>query len=180
MGMLCILAFCGSRLPDRHLLNTDINANREETVLRKSIVAIAIGELGVRELKGKNDGARVEAYLKVIQLGKGHAWCGAFVSWIYSKAGLAQPRLGWTPSLFPFRRLTQLPLPGDVFGIYFPALKRIAHAGLVEKVSSDWLITLEGNTNLKGNREGDGVFRKRRHKRTIARFSNWIKQEKKS
>lgn len=180
MGMLCITALCGSRLPDRDLLNAEITAIKKETAIRKRIVAIAAQELGVREQTGNNDGARVEAYLKAIQLGKGHAWCGAFVSWVYGKAGLAQPRIGWTPSLFPFRRLTRSALPGDVFGVYFPALKRIAHAGLVEKTSSDWVLTLEGNTNLKGSREGDGVYRKRRHKRTIFRFANWIKQEHKS
>lgn len=180
MGVLCILALCGSRMSDRHLLNTEISTIKAETALRQRIVAIAAGELGVREQTGKNDGERVEAYLQSIQLGKGHAWCGAFLSWVYLKAGLASPRIGWTPDLFPFRRLTKLPLPGDLFGIYFPALKRIAHAGLVEKISSDWVITLEGNTNVKGSREGDGVFRKRRHKRTISRFANWIKQEHQS
>ena len=178
MGMLCFAALCGSRLPDRNLLIE--NQRKEEAVIRKRIVAIAAGELGVRELSGKNDGKRVEEYLKVIQLGKGHAWCGAYVSWVYAKAGLAQPRFGWTPSLFPFRCLTKLPLPGDVFGIYFPALKRIAHAGIVELVSNDWVISLEGNTNLKGSREGDGVFRKRRHKRTISSYANWIKKENRS
>lgn len=175
MGMFCVIAFCGSRLPSRHLLSSAGLARKEEGLIRKRIVAIAAGELGVRELTGKNDGKRVEEYLKSIQLGKGHAWCGAYVSWVYLQAGFLQPRIGWTPSLFPFRRLTGLPHPGDVFGIYFPALKRIAHAGLVERMSSDWVLTLEGNTNIKGSREGDGVFRKRRHKRTIRSYANWIK-----
>lgn len=180
MGILCVIALCGSRLPDRNLLNVEISKIKEESIVRKKIVAIAERELGVREQTGNNDGERVEEYLRSIQLGKGHAWCGAFVSWIYLKAGFSKPRIGWTPSLFPFRRLTKLPLPGDVFGIYFPTLKRIAHAGLVEKLSSDWVITLEGNTNLNGSREGDGVYRKRRHKRTIASFANWIKKENSS
>ncbi len=180
MGLLCILALCGSRMPDRDLLRKMISSRKEENVLRQKIVAIAAGELGVREATGNNDGLRVEAYLNAIRLGKGHAWCGAFVSWVYGKAGLAEPRIGWTPSLFPSSRLTKLPLQGDVFGLYFPALKRIAHAGLVAQVSSDWVITLEGNTNPKGSREGDGVYRKRRHKRTISRFANWIKEDKRS
>ncbi len=174
-------------MPDRHLLNTEINTIKKkintikaETALRQRIVAIATGELGVREESGKNDGESVEAYLKSIQLGKGHAWCGAFLSWVYLKAGLPAPRIGWTPDLFPFRRFTKSPLPGDMFGIYFPVLKRIAHAGMVEKISSDWVISLEGNTNVKGSREGDGVFRKRRHFRTISRFANWIKKVEKS
>lgn len=177
MGLLCLTALCGSRLPDRHLLNSAGHTAREEGLIRKRILSIAAGELGVRELSGRNDGKRVEEYLNAIQLGKGHAWCGAYVSWVFMQAGFDQPRIGWTPSLFPFRRLTRLPLSGDVFGIYFPALKRIAHAGLVEQLDSDWVLTLEGNTNIKGSRDGDGVFRKRRHKRTIKSYANWIKKE---
>ena len=35
-------------------------------------------------------------------------------------------------------------------------------------------ITVEGNTSEAGSREGDGVYRKRRAKRTIYKASRWV------
>jgi hypothetical protein len=80
--------------------------------------------------------------------------------------------------LFSASRLVKGPKPADVFGIYFRDLKRIAHVGLVEKVKNDWIYSLEGNTNIDGGREGDGVYAKKRHRRTIAVYSDWIAKSK--
>ncbi|WP_276090453.1 peptidoglycan-binding protein [Pedobacter sp. JY14-1] len=66
------------------------------------------------------------------------------------------------------------PMRGLVFGIYFPKLGRIGHCGLVEGVQGDFCRTIEGNTSVAGSREGDGVYRRLRHRRTIARFSDWV------
>jgi hypothetical protein len=50
-----------------------------------------------------------------------------------------------------------------VFGIFFPSKGRIAHTGLVERrAGSESIITIEGNTNGGGSRDGDGVYRRRR------------------
>jgi hypothetical protein len=35
----------------------------------------------------------------------------------------------------------------------------LGHVGLVEGVYGDKLVTIEGNTNVAGSREGDGVYR---------------------
>jgi cell wall-associated NlpC family hydrolase len=142
---------------------------------RSSLVGIARGELGVREQTGNNDGPRVESYLRSVGLKKGQAWCAAFVSWIYAQAGFAKPRSGWSPDLFPSSRLARSALPGDVLGIYFKAYKRIAHVGLVIKQDGDWMLSVEGNTNLEGSREGQGVYLKKRHRKTICAFSDWLK-----
>lgn len=83
----------------------------------------------------------------------------------------------WSANLFPLAKRTREPLPADVFGIYFSELKRIAHCGLVESKNGNWIATIEGNTNISGSREGDGVHRKLRHQRTIKYFANWIKQK---
>ncbi|WP_245723790.1 peptidoglycan-binding protein [Pedobacter steynii] len=175
LGIICIPVICSSGMPDRDLLGDSL----AEEKIRVSVLAIAERELGVREKTGKNDGERVEHYLKYIGLPKGHAWCGAYTSWVYGQAGLSKPRTGWTPALFPANRLTRKPKPADLFGIYFPSLKRIAHTGFVVSIKSDWALTTEGNTNIEGGREGDGVYKKRRHLRTIAKFANWIGKENK-
>jgi len=52
--------------------------------------------------------------------------------------------------------------PADVFGIWFNSMGRVAHVGLVEKNEGDWIVTIEGNTNGGGSRDGDGVYRRRR------------------
>jgi hypothetical protein len=144
------------------------------TRARERIVDIAIGEIGVREATGKNDGAKVEEYLAYTGLGKGYAWCAAFVSWCYGKAGLAAPRNAWSPALFPLiRRYTEQQtkqgsiLPADLFAIYSQQQGRINHVGIVRKIEGNWLLTVEGNV---ANR----VLSKRRPIVTIYAFSNWL------
>lgn len=142
---------------------------------RERILAVASSQIGVREATGNNDGPQVEAYLKVTNLPKGNPWCAAFVSWVFRQAGFALPRTAWSPALFPLARQTLSPKPADVLGIYSIRLKRIAHAGLVEQRQNNWIISIEGNTNVDGSREGDGVYRKRRHVKTIAKFADWVR-----
>src|SRR5690606_12643905 len=101
-------------------------------------------------------------------------WCAAFVSWVFAKAGYAAPRTAWSPALFISSVMTKKIERGNVFGIYIANLNRIGHVGIVERKDGDWLITIEGNTNSDGSREGDGVYRKRRHLRTIYAYADWI------
>ncbi|WP_442591915.1 CHAP domain-containing protein [Pedobacter sp. AW31-3R] len=141
---------------------------------RKELVKIASDELGVKEKTGHNDGERVEAYLKCVNLKRGQPWCAAYVSWIFAKAGFSKPRSGWSPDLFPSSRLARSALPGNVLGIYFASYQRIAHVGLITNVDGEWITSVEGNTNVNGSREGDGVYKKLRHLKTIYRMADWI------
>jgi hypothetical protein len=218
---------------------TSLNAD----LIRKQIKQIYTAEIGVREKTGKNDGERVEEYLAVTQLGKGYAWCAAFVSWVFAEAGFPEPRTPWSPALFPKKRViwergkavrkptssvilsgtkwsrkisllaahtvrpantmfssvnqqiyplrlasahtqhlkpnTQYlkPKPGDIFGIYYTNLKRIAHVGFIDEWDDKQIITVEGNTNEAGSNEGDGVYRKRRPIASIYQVANWIDLE---
>ncbi len=68
------------------------------------------------------------------------------------------------------------PTIGDVFGIYFPDKNRIAHTGFIDQWDGTWLITVEGNTNVSGGREGDGVYRKRRPVKSIYQVARYIRQ----
>lgn len=158
---------------------------------RDRLQQIYLGEVGVRERTGRNDGERVAEYLRYTHLGEGYAWCASFVSWVYGQAGYAEPRTAWSPSLFPSKRViwergrglrpiakspaaTLLPQKGDVFGIYFNSVKRIAHAGFVDEWGDKYVITVEGNTNEAGSREGDGVYRKRRLVSSIYQVASWL------
>lgn len=144
-------------------------------------------QIGVYEATGKNDGPQVEEYLASVGRKKGDAWCAAFVHWTLSRCGIkGLPYSGWSPSWFTKNVVytrggtnNQTPLTGDVFGLYFANLKRIAHVGFIDRwaANTDYCITVEGNTSEAntGNatREGGGVYKKRRLKRQIFKVSRW-------
>lgn len=153
--------------------STPIHHNRIEN-FRERIVAIAAKEIGVREATDNNDGPRVEEYLAYTDLGKGYAWCAAFVSWCYGKAGRDAPRNAWSPALFPNVRCytkeqiqREAVRPADLFGIYSQRLGRINHVGIVWKLEGRYILTVEGNV---ANR----VLSKRRALATVYAFSNWL------
>ncbi|AMP98953.1 peptidoglycan-binding protein [Pedobacter cryoconitis] len=175
LGIICFVIISGFGLLDRDLLNKKFSFNALECQKRELLVRIAEKEIGVREMTGNNDGFRVETYLTSVSLKKGQPWCAGFVSWVFAQAGYDKPRSGWTPDLFPLSRLARSALPGNLLGIYFVKLKRIAHVGLTVNQKGDWVNSVEGNTNIQGSREGDGVYRKKRHIKTIYRISDWVK-----
>jgi hypothetical protein len=164
-----------------------------ENFQRNKVQRIYTSELGVKEKSNHNDGPRVEEYLHAVGLRKGDPWCAAFVCWVFDRAGVANPHTGWAPDLFPKAKVIwqrkmviqtggklrkadkpAIPKPGDVFGIWFPEKGRIAHAGFVERWEQTWVITVEGNTNEAGSREGDGVWRKRRLVGSVWKVADFI------
>jgi len=150
----------------------------------KDIRSVYTGQIGIREKTGHNDGKMVETYLRYCGLPKGEPWCASFVCWCYGQADIANPRSGFCPDLFrparviyqPSKHIAVLqPSAGDIIGLYFPEKHRIAHTGFVDVWGAVYVITVEGNTNEAGSREGDGVYRKRRPLRSIyvvARYKN--------
>jgi uncharacterized protein (TIGR02594 family) len=67
-----------------------IEAQQKETKRKLSTpwMTKAKGEIGVKEKTGKNDGTKVEEYLKTTGLSKGNAWCGAFVNWCLEESSI--------------------------------------------------------------------------------------------
>ncbi len=147
---------------------------------RSGIINTYTSEIGVREATGQNDGKAVEKYLAAAGLGKGYAWCAAFVNWVYLQNEIAGPNSpAWSPSWFPNEKVLdkRFGLRGDVFGIYFESKGRIAHVGFLDEDfdnGKNTILTVEGNTNDAGSREGDGVYRKRRSKNQIYKVSCWL------
>ncbi|MEJ7694696.1 hypothetical protein [Daejeonella sp.] len=66
------------------------------------------------------------------------------------------------------------PGTGDVFGLFFPEKARIAHVGFIDQWDGTWMISVEGNTNNFGSREGDGVYRKRRLVKSIYKVARYV------
>lgn len=139
-------------------------------VSQTRIEQVYLSQVGVREATGRNDGKEVEKYLRSVGLGKGYAWCAAFVHWCLNEADVKNNITAWSPTahnaqnvVWNGKRFIKEPQPGDVFTLYFPSLKRIAHTGFYHRtVNASVYETVEGNTNSEGSREGDGVYKKKR------------------
>ena len=153
--------------------------------VRDKVASVYTAEIGIKE-SGFNSGPRIKEYLHYAGLPPGNPWCAAFVCWAMGQAGINNPKTGYCPYLFsPAQVIWQrnsnlggrpihLPQKGDVFGIYFPEKKRIAHVGFIHNWGNKYVITVEGNTNLASGREGDGVYRKRRLISSIYKVSDFI------
>ncbi len=177
--ILIMLLLASAFIPQKRVPTVPLDPKRIQ------LRTIYTAEIGVREKTGKNDGPRVAEYLRYTQLGEGYAWCASFVSWVFGKAGYDQPRTPWTPALFPAKRtiwkqgrsIGKHPPPqtGDVFGLWFNNLGRVAHAGMIDQWDDKYAITVEGNTNASGSNEGDGVYRKRRLVKSLYVVADWVK-----
>jgi hypothetical protein len=150
--------------------------------LINAVLAKATAEAGVREATGRNDGAKVEAYLASVGLGKGHPWCAAFVQWALKEGGV--PQGVWTPdnraycpSIYSWARLRgvlhKAPQRGDVF-LYMENGWAL-HTGFVIEVTHNGtrFSTIEGNTNPGGSAEGDGVYERSRPHNGKYVFVRW-------
>lgn len=54
---------------------------------RAEVIQFAASKIGVKEIKGNNDGAEVEVFTG----GFNHPWCAEFVSWAFAQAGIPLP-----------------------------------------------------------------------------------------
>ena len=66
----------------------------------------------------------------------------------------------------------------STFGIFFKSKGRVAHTGLIEKWGESSAITIEANTSPSATsgdqRNGDGVWRKKRLKASLYKTKDWI------
>lgn len=166
---------------EHRTLNEEVS--EPELSLRDSVQLTFQGELGVSEQGGDNRGDRVEEYLESCGFGPGYAWCACFTTWGFEQHKVHNPQSAWSPDWFPegntvYNRSENEKFTGDVsdvIGIYFPTKERIAHVGVIDKVTENYVVTIEGNTNDSGSREGDRVMRKKRFKRQVYKVSRWVK-----
>jgi len=189
------ISFTKEPSTDNHIVGKVLHS-LPQAFLRQKVKAIYDSQIGVREATGRNDGPQVEAYLAYTGIGKGNPWCAAFVCWVLGQAEVENPKTAWAASLFPKEKLVWKQGTGakshqvqsekrrdcftgniqlaTIFGLYFPSLKRIAHCGFIDQWGKTQVITVEGNTNDSGSREGDGVYRKRRPIKSLYAVADWI------
>lgn len=125
----------------------------------------------------------MEQYLAAVGLPKGHAWCAAFIKWTCNRCGVKTSGNAYVPSWFNSKTviwqrgkaIRAVPERGDVGSIYNHRLQREAHMFFVD----DWpergdVKTVEGNTNLFGVRDGQGVAVLYRSKSVIHRVARLL------
>ncbi|WP_025143059.1 CHAP domain-containing protein [Pedobacter jeongneungensis] len=141
-------------------------------------ISVAQKQIGVEEYpKGSNGGKQVEVYLKAVGLGKGYAWCMAFVYWCVLQACTAKglkmqlKRTGGVNDQYIACKslAVNTPQAGDIFIMLNP--NGTGHTGFIEKVLGNGIVqTIEGNTNADGSREGYQVARRTRNIKTIKAY----------
>ena len=136
--------------------------------LAMTALETAKGYIGQKEVPaGSNAGVFVEACLRTIGLGKGYAWCAAFVYRCVSEAAKAigvthrLPRTGGVMKMWntcpPDMKKTKTAaiLPGYLGVMNYG--KGLGHIFFVVKVEGDTIHTIEGNTDAGGSRTGGMV-----------------------
>jgi peptidoglycan hydrolase-like protein with peptidoglycan-binding domain len=149
--------------------------------LSNTVISIAMTQVLVRELTNKNDGIDVEKYLKAVGLGKGYAWCMAFVYWCFLEASkklninCPVPKTAGVLDCYnkALKYRVIKPEIGSQFIMDFG--KGQGHTGIVTKVVGNRIFTIEGNTSADPSyagedREGNGVFERNRAISSIKGF----------
>mgnify|MGYP001571423485 CR=1 FL=1 len=153
--------------------------------LSSCVYSTAAKEIGVTEQGGENRGKRVGEYLAVTGLPEGYAWCAAFVSWTLKQCGIKVPYSARAHDMSTYNiiykknRKGRIPKTAKgkilVFGVYTFSNKTYNHTGFIPDIRKAAAITTEGNTNGKGEREGDVVATLIRPLATIDVISDYAK-----
>ena len=164
---------------DIDLDNTPLVETVTDDVFLLKVLEFAAGESGVKEdpAVGRNRGARVDEYIRSAHLDPaanpphGYPWCACFVYWVFEQAAAVLGRTNpcrrsasvvkhWDRTegrkilALDVQRDHSLVKPGMVF---CKTHDLHSHTGIVCQVGESGIITVEGNTNAAGSREGDSV-----------------------
>lgn len=160
------------------------SASAQSPNVRQELIDTINIQLDVKETS-ENRGPMIDKYLKVVNAPLGSPWCGGFVGANLTWLNVKNPNSAWSPNyakpvdvIWTSKKKikNELLLPGDVVTYYYPELKRVGHVGFLEKVDKNgYFITIEGNTNIGFNRDGDGVFKLKREPGKVHAISRYIK-----
>ena len=150
-----------------------------KSTIAQKMVSLARDEIGVSEVDGSNCGPRGDEYKAATWLDPkyGWTWCAAFICWLVREAiygkdvSFKRPR---TAGAWDFENWAKQQSGGGV-ELRTPPNEDIkagdivvftfSHIGIAVKDvdSSGYVVTIEGNTNGAGSREGGSVLEKKRH-----------------
>ncbi|MGW1268196.1 CHAP domain-containing protein [Streptomyces sp. NPDC002491] len=145
-------------------------------VTAADVIKVAKAEVGTQETRSGghwvNDSkynrwfGRIPGYDRD---GYGYPWCAAFVAWCADKAGAASfyPKTaGCEVAVAWFKRAERFSEYPAIGAQVFYGPGGGTHTGLVYDYDGDYIYTVEGNTNLDGSAEGDGVYLRKRLRRS--------------
>jgi hypothetical protein len=138
----------------------------------QKILGIAKAEKGYQE--GRKDGhwnnkQKYSPAVPGLEWSDYQAWCATFVSWCAMKAGLADlyPRTAsCLTGVSWFKQRKQFSEYPAIGAQVFFGSGGGTHTGLVYDYDDTYVYTVEGNTNDDGSAEGDGVYLKKRERRS--------------
>lgn len=167
----------------------------------KLALAKAQANVGVVE-EGENAGKYIHKYQQacIPVLSSGSPWCAAFMVYRFLQAFKQLdidagdfPTSGYCPDWQRWGKSKSRWIdiddaesepdiiePGDVCLFWFSPKGRVAHIGIVESVHDWGVYTIEGNTGPEVgtvNRDGDGVYRKKRDWREFGAGGGFIRMK---
>ena len=159
-------------------------AQYEALPARERVILAAASFEGHRETS-RNSSTLIDWMIGLFGGRRRDPWCAYFVSSMIRLAGSKFPipkRAGstysWITSSDVLSSRTDLPSRGSIF-IWCDRTRAqgewlwLGHMGFVVKVEKGIVHTIEGNTNLSGSREGDGVYRRTRSLKSIMSHDKW-------
>lgn len=151
---------------------------KADSALLVKVVEKARSQIGETEKPpGSNGGGMVKEYLRAVGLSEGFPWCAAFLYWCFREVEGGSTRCIKTAGVLDhwarasqggIRRIgfqearanPSLVRPGLIFIMDTGPAGGAGHTGIVERIEGGTLVTIEGNTNAAGSREGTAVLRK--------------------
>lgn len=130
------------------------------------ILQIARAELGYTEMPAGSNRTKYGAWFGL----NGQPWCVMFIQWVFSSVGAAALLPARTASCGALMRagkasgcwVTGGYQPGDVVIYDFPGGAPTDHCGIVESVTSNYVVAIEGNTGAGNDANGGQVQRRTR------------------
>ena len=175
--LVAVLWLCCNTVIGQHLLNdNDV----------KCIEQSALKYLGHEESpRGSNKSPYIKIMLRHVGVRIPAPWCAGFVALVlrdvchvdYPHSGFVAEwsRGKWEKNIIFDKRKGEKLRPeqihkGQIFTIYFANLKRDAHIGIILGYENGHVITIEGNTNAGGSRDGYAVCIKHRSLNSISKI----------
>lgn len=138
----------------------------------QAMIDLAVSQVGYHEGRSGghwNNHNKYAPTMPDLAWSQNQPWCAVFVAWLADQCGLRDfyPRTASVPVAAKWGRdrhqFSDYPAVGAQV-----IIGNKAHTGFVIDFDDDYITTVEGNTNTSGSAEGDGVYQKRRPRRSAS------------
>lgn len=138
-----------------------------------SAISIAASQVGYHEGKSNghwNNDQKYSDQLPGFAWADKQPWCATFYQWLMWQVGVKVPdgarSASCATSVAAYKKAKRFTeYPGIGFQVFFGAGGK-THTGIVYDYDDTYIYTIEGNTNDSGSAEGDGVYKKKRLRKT--------------